>query len=175
MRNNSYKYHFIVFLTFLLLQVLLINKINTLLNSKILIHLYLVPLLWLPINMNKYAILLYAFMLGFIIDFFAFSIGLCSSLTLLIGFVRNYLLKVLASKEKESKFSPSIKLIGLPYFIIYISILYLLYFVFLTFLEYFQMYSVLYLIGFIFYNTVINVGLVLIVEIFKNKKMENTY
>ena len=82
------------FVLLVALQVLILNNVE--LAGYMNPYLYLIFLLILPANMNRTALLLIGFVLGFTIDVFENSGGIHASATLFLAFVRPALFRLIA-------------------------------------------------------------------------------
>ena len=82
--------HYIKYLSllplFVLLQVLVLNEV--LFYSYINPYLYLALIISLPLKTPKWFLLVYAFFLGFFIDLFSGSLGFHSTATVLLAFIK---------------------------------------------------------------------------------------
>tara|TARA_B100000427_G_C15487038_1_gene585792 strand:- start:432 stop:935 length:504 start_codon:yes stop_codon:yes gene_type:complete len=84
--NRYYTTYLYLMPLFVLLQVLVLNEI--LFFNYINPYLYLSLIISLPLKTPKWFILIYAFILGFLIDMFGGSLGFHSTATVLIAFIR---------------------------------------------------------------------------------------
>ena len=116
MNASSIKY-FIQFIVVVLLQVLLFNNMDYFyLVSP---YIYIIFLLDLPLNVKTPSLMLLAFLLGLVVDFFSNTMGLHTFACVIIGFLRNGYLKILFS-QLEFKFQqPSIIQFGLSGYLKY--------------------------------------------------------
>jgi rod shape-determining protein MreD len=118
----------------LLAQVLILNNIQFLgfVNP----FLYVMIILVLPLGMSRHQILLLGLILGFLVDLFSSTIGLHMSATLVLAYMRFFILKYLAPRDGfEFNSAPSISEMGLAWFISYSSILVVIHHLFLFSLE----------------------------------------
>ena len=77
---------------YVLLQVLVLNQI--LFSAYINPFLYLLLIISLPLKTPKWFLLIYAFLLGFVIDLFSSSLGFHSTASVLIVFVKPIISKI---------------------------------------------------------------------------------
>ncbi len=77
---------------FVLIQVLILNEI--LFFSYINPYLYLFLIINFPLNGSKWFLLIYAFVLGFLIDLFSGTLGFHSTATVMIAFFRKSISKI---------------------------------------------------------------------------------
>jgi hypothetical protein len=97
---------------------------------------YISIILFLPSNIPVSRVLLIAFITGIIVDMFYNTAGLHASASLLIGYLRIYIIKILfPTKGLESDLVISLDGIGMERFIRYILILTFIHHFYLFFLE----------------------------------------
>lgn len=97
------------------LQVLVLNNIH--LFGVVCPYLYILFILAFPIVTSPYLTLLVAFALGFSIDVFCNSYGMHTAATVLIAFLRPFVLKLFTSHESDEKLNPSFANIGQNYWL----------------------------------------------------------
>ena len=90
--NKYYIKYLGLLVVFVLLQVLILNKILffTYINP----YLYLALIISWPLKAPKWLLLVYAFTLGFFIDLFSGSLGFHSTATVFIAFIRPTISKI---------------------------------------------------------------------------------
>lgn len=137
MRNIILKNIFRFFIL-VLLQVFILNNIQF--SGYINPYLYVLFILMLPFNIHRWALIILGFTLGFSIDIFSNTAGLHSAATVLIAFIRPFIIK-LGNKGQEyeaTSFTPSVRITGFRWFFIYSLILVSIHHIFLFFLEEFN-------------------------------------
>src|SRR5664279_4931881 len=87
----------LIFILLILLQVLLFNNIQF--SGYINPYVYIMFILLLPIEIPSWLLLILSFTIGMIIDFFSGSPGIHTSATVLAGFVRPYVIRVVSPKD----------------------------------------------------------------------------
>jgi rod shape-determining protein MreD len=93
----------------------------------------------LPFETPKWILIISGFMLGLSIDLFSYAIGMHTFATVLIAFLRPYILKYIAPREGyETGTQPNLKFFGLEWFIKYALILILIHHFTLFFIETFK-------------------------------------
>lgn len=130
--NNLVRFVLLVFL-----QVFLLSKMHFFgtYNPNI----YLLFILMLPFSMNPWIGLLIAFFTGFAIDVFNGTIGLHISATLFTAYLRPYVIKLVGEKIDYAPTSqPSVKEMGLNWFLSYAGILTLVHSLTLNYLDMFS-------------------------------------
>ncbi len=106
------------FVILILLQVLIIQNIR--LGSSIILFPYVLFILLLPFETPKLVVLLAAFLTGLVIDMFYDTAGVHTAVCVLIGFLRYYILRLLAPREGyEVGQSPTLHSMGSLWFITY--------------------------------------------------------
>jgi rod shape-determining protein MreD len=136
MINQFIKYG-LLFILLIGLQVLLFNNIQF--SGYINPYIYVMFILLLPVEMPAWLLLLVSFGTGAIIDIFSGSPGMHSSATLLAGFVRPGVLRVISVRDDyEPGAGPSMHTYGLRWFLIYTSVIVLIHHTALFFIEVFR-------------------------------------
>jgi len=124
-----------LFVTLVLLQVLLFNQIH--LGGFLNPYIYVLFIILLPMSMPQYQVLLLSFLLGITIDWFSNTMGLHASATLLLGFLRLPVMKMITLSESEQSDYPGLKQTGIRWFLFYVSILVVIHHFFLFYTEVF--------------------------------------
>ena len=122
---------------FVLLQVLIFNNVQ--LAGTINPYLYILFILWLPIDMNKALVMGVAFLLGLSVDVFSDTIGMHASACVFLAFVRPFVFNVLAPRDGyELNVQPTAQALGWFWFLRYAAIGVFLHHFFLFFVEVFR-------------------------------------
>ena len=125
------------FILLILLQVLLFNNIQF--SGYVNPYVYLMFILLLPVEIPSWLLLLLSFLTGFTIDLFCESPGMHTSATVFAGFVRPYILRIIAPRDGfESGQVPSIENYGFRWFLTYALIMVLIHHTTLFYLEVFR-------------------------------------
>lgn len=125
------------FLILVLFQVMILNHLN--LSGYMNPYLYIYFILLLPYSTPRWLLLLLAFALGLIIDLFTYTPGLNASATLLVAFVRPFVIRLISgAPETELGWEPSLRENGLSWFLSYSVILILIHHTALFYLEMFR-------------------------------------
>ncbi|MCX6228497.1 MAG: rod shape-determining protein MreD [Bacteroidia bacterium] len=124
----------LIFAVSVLLQVLIFNNIVI---AKVLSpYIYILFIVLLPFDTPKALMLFLAVSLGLTMDLFTNTPGVHASATLLIGFARPLILKLITTRETLESFStPRVGTMGFHWFATYVSILVVIHHFFLFFLE----------------------------------------
>ena len=136
MINSIFRYG-LIFVLLILLQVLLFNNIQF--SGYINPYIYVMFILLLPVEIPAWLMLLLSFAMGVTIDYFSGSPGVHSSATVLAGFVRPYVLRVISPRDGyESGASPSMLIYGFRWFLTYTLVIILVHHTALFYLEVFR-------------------------------------
>jgi len=126
---------FIVVITF---QVLIMD--NVMINGYMIPYVYLLFILLMPFETPQWVLLLSGFFLGLGIDLLENTPGLHTAATVLIAFVRPYLLSLLAPRDGyETDTFPRIHFYGFTWFLKYTLIIVGIHHLALFYLEIFQL------------------------------------
>jgi rod shape-determining protein MreD len=126
-----------IFILLVLLQVLLFNNIQF--SGYVNPYIYLLFILLLPVEIPGWLLLTISFLTGAIIDVFSGSPGMHSSATVLAGFVRPAVLRLVTVREGyEQGSSLSMHTYGFRWFLLYTSITVLIHHTALFYLEVFR-------------------------------------
>jgi len=113
------------FVLLILLQVLLVDRLA--LNGYIVPRIYLLIVLMLPLDSPAWFVLLISFMSGFVVDIFSNTGAMQMMATVLIGFIRPFVVSLIAPVEGyDSEDKPHVFSLGYRWFLIYAGILTLL-------------------------------------------------
>jgi rod shape-determining protein MreD len=127
----------LIFILLMLLQVLLFNNIQF--SGYINPYVYIMFILLLPVEIPSWGLLLLSFGTGIIMDLFSGSPGMHSSATVLAGFVRPYILRIVSPRDGyEPRSEPSILNYGFRWFFIYAALVVLIHHTALFYLEVFR-------------------------------------
>jgi rod shape-determining protein MreD len=126
------------FLIVVLFQVLVMN--NVMINGFMIPYIYILFILLMPFETPRWMQLLSGFMLGMGIDLFMSTPGMHTAATVLISFVRPYLLNLLAPRDGyETDSFPRIHYYGFFWFLKYTLIIVGIHHFVLFYLEIFQL------------------------------------
>lgn len=153
------------FILFILVQVFILNPINPL-HHYFVPYLYFLFILWLPFNTNRILLLAIAFLYGFTLDAFTGMYGFFTAPTVLIAYLRPFLLNLLIPQEatEQSYIEPSIKSMGLAPYAIYIVILTLIHHFYLILIEWLSFGTFKFFVGKVFGSTAISLLLIFLTE-----------
>lgn len=125
------------FLALVLLQVLIVQNIR--LGPYVILFPYVLFILLLPFETPKLAVLAIAFVTGLSIDVFYDTAGLHAAACTLVGFLRHYILKLLAPREGyDAGLSPTIESMGSVWFSTYSGLIIFIHHLCFFYLEIFR-------------------------------------
>ncbi|MEA2106971.1 MAG: rod shape-determining protein MreD [Bacteroidota bacterium] len=125
------------FILLVLLQVFVLNNIQF--SGYINPYIYVVFILTLPFETPKWLLLVIAFLLGITIDLFSNTLGMHSSATVFMAFLRPFVLKIIAPRDGyESETYPQLRYYGGTWFLKYSAILVFAHHLFLFYIEVFR-------------------------------------
>ena len=158
------------FISLVLVQVFIFNKINIggIANPMI----YPLFIILLPFETNKNLSLFIAFMLGLSIDLFTGSIGLHTSATVFIAFIRPLAYSLISShKVFESGIKPGINDLGIIWFISYTSFLVFAHHLFFFLVEAFTFTELLHTFTKIVLSSILSIMSIIVIDVvFKPQK-----
>ncbi|MBN1987932.1 MAG: rod shape-determining protein MreD [Bacteroidales bacterium] len=115
---KDYSKYIILFITLVAVQLLVLNNIQF--SGYVNPFVYVLFILLLPYKISGWALLLLAFVTGLSIDAFNNTIGMHSSATLFMAFIRPYVLSRFASRENSDRTGiPNLANNGINWFIQY--------------------------------------------------------
>jgi rod shape-determining protein MreD len=134
---NSILRYSLIFILLILLQVLLFNNIEF--SGYVNPYVYIMFILLLPVEMPSWLLLILSFFTGFVIDIFCGSSGMHTSATVLAGFIRPYVLRLISPRDGyEPGTDPSMMIYGFRWFLLYTMIIVLIHHFALFYLEVFR-------------------------------------
>ena len=126
------------FIILVFLQIYVLNNIQFLGYANP--YLYILFILILPLETPKWLLLLMGFTMGYVIDYFSFTIGLHISATVLIAYLRPKVIHIVVPKlEPGPEVKISIKQLGFKSFLLYTGILVFVHHLVLFFVEIFKL------------------------------------
>ncbi len=134
MTNKLIKYT-VMFLVAVLVQVLFLNQVQF--SGYINPYFYIVFVLLLPLSTPRYLLLLLGFLIGLTIDIFSDSLGIHAAATVLIAYIRPFVIRVISTREEDRNDFPGLLQNKFGWFFSYVIILVLAHHFVLFYLEYF--------------------------------------
>jgi rod shape-determining protein MreD len=129
--------NFFRFIVLILIQVLIMNKVNFygFLNP----YVYILFILLLPFETPGWLLLLLSFVTGLTIDIFSGTLGLHAASTVFAGFMRPYIIKFVGEKpEYDITTQPQLQQMGLKWFMAYALLMIFVNHLFLNLLDVFS-------------------------------------
>ncbi len=126
------------FVVVILFQVLIMD--NVMINGYMIPYIYLLFILLMPFETPRWIQLLAGFVLGLTMDLFTGTLGMHTAASVLVAFVRPYLLDLLAPRDGyEAETFPRIHYYGFLWFLKYTLLIVLVHHLALFYLEVFQL------------------------------------
>lgn len=154
------------FILLLFVQIFVLNQtpaLHHLINP----YVYFVFILWLPFDIGRRTLMILAFALGIVLDFFTKTPGLHASACVLIAYLRPFIINLLISQQNsENNYEePSIKSLGLAPYFTYVTVLTFVHHIFLFFIEALEFGGVFYFFAKTILSLLVSLLLVLISEL----------
>jgi rod shape-determining protein MreD len=111
----------IMFISLVLIQVLVLNQVQF--SGFVNPYIYILFVMLLPLNAQKYTILILGFLMGFTIDIFSNSLGIHAAATTLIAFVRPAVIRTISDREEDRSEYPGLKQNSFRWFMYYTVIM----------------------------------------------------
>jgi hypothetical protein len=151
----------ILFIVIILIQVLVLNNIQ--LSGFINPYIYILFIMMLPFETPGWLVLVLSFVIGLSIDSFSNTMGMHASASIFVGFIRHYLLKLLAPREGyESGTEPRIKYYGINWFLRYTIAMVVLHHTFLFYTEVFRFSDFFITFFRVFVSSLFSIGLIIV-------------
>jgi rod shape-determining protein MreD len=166
---NSVLRFVLLFILLVLFQVLVFNNIQF--SGYVNPYVYILFILLLPFEIPAWMVLLLSFSLGITIDFFSGTPGIHTSSTVLAGFVRPYVLRVVSPRDGyESGPDPSMSSYGFRWFFSYTLLIVLIHHIALFYLEVFRFADFFRTMLRIILSTLFSLTFILIIEFYRRGK-----
>lgn len=128
----------LIFVLLLLLQLFLFNNIQF--SGYVNPYVYILFILLLPVEIPAWLLLIISFFTGLIIDLMTGTPGMHTSATVLAGFARPYVLRLISPREGyETGSGPSMFVYGFKWFLLYTIFIVLIHHFLLFYLEVFRL------------------------------------
>jgi rod shape-determining protein MreD len=159
----------LIFILLVLLQVLLFNNIQF--SGYVNPYVYILFILLLPIDVPSWLLLILSFVTGLIIDFFSGSPGMHTSATVLAGFVRPYILRIVSPRDGyESGSDPSMLNYGFRWFFFYALLVVLVHHTALFYLEVFRFAEFFRTMLRVLLSSIFSMTFILLIEFYRRGK-----
>jgi len=157
--------YIINFILLVFLQVFIFNNIQF--SGFINPYIYIIFILLLPFETPKWMLLMLAFLLGLTVDLFTNTIGMHSSATVFMAFLRPYLLKVLAPRDGyEAETLPQLNYYGFSWFLRYAAVLVIAHHLFLFYIEVFSFSNFFFTLLRVILSSIFSIFLIVISQYF---------
>jgi rod shape-determining protein MreD len=168
MTNSIIRYSlFAIILIFL--QVVLFNNIQF--SGYVNPYVYVMILLLLPAVIPSWILLIISFIVGLIIDLFAGSPGMHASATVMAGFTRPYVLRVISPRDGyESGTELSMASYGFRWFLLYTSIIVFIHHFTLFYIEVFRLAEFFRTFLRVLLSSVFTIGFILLAESYRKRR-----
>ncbi|MGN0310526.1 MAG: rod shape-determining protein MreD [Bacteroides sp.] len=151
-----------------LLQVFFFNHIHLFGYATPFIYLYIV--VKLSSDISRHALMLWAFLLGLLIDVFSDTPGMNAAAAVFLAFLRPTLLRLFVPRDTNETFTPSIHTMGLSSFVKYLSMCVIFHHLLLFTIAFFSLSSPLELLMRILSSALLTVCCLLAVEGLQQQK-----
>lgn len=159
----------LIFILLILFQVLLFNNIQF--SGYVNPYVYVMFILLLPVEISSWLLLLLSFATGLIMDFFSGSPGMHSSATVLAGFVRPYILRVISPRDGyEPGSDPSMLTYGFRWFLTYTLLIVLVHHTALFYLEVFRFADFFRTMLRVLLSSLFSITFILLIEYYRRRK-----
>jgi len=159
----------LIFILLIMFQVLLFNNIQF--SGYVNPYVYVMFILLLPVEIPAWLLLLLSFLSGAVIDYFSGSPGMHSSATVLAGFVRPYVLRVISPRDGyDPNSDPSMITYGLRWFLIYTLLIVLVHHTALFYLEVFRLSEFFRTFLRVLFSSVFSITFILLIEFYRRGK-----
>lgn len=159
----------LIFVLLVLLQVLLFNNIQF--SGYVNPYVYIMFILLLPLEIPSWLLLLLSFATGLTIDFFSGSPGMHTSATVLAGFIRPYVLRIVSPRDGyESGSDPSMVIYGFRWFFTYALLIVIVHHTTLFYLEVFRLTDFFRTLLRVLLSTLFTMSFILLIEFYRKGK-----
>ena len=124
-----------MFVGLILIQVLILNQVEF--SGFVNPYIYVLFILLLPLSSPRYAVLLLAFLVGIIVDYFSNSLGMHSFATVFVAYLRPFVIRLISNREEDKSDYPGLMQNNLRWFLSYITIMIVIHHTVLFYLEVF--------------------------------------
>jgi rod shape-determining protein MreD len=163
---NSILRYGVIIVILVLIQVLILNYVQF--SGFVNPYVYIMIVLLLPYTIPAWMLLIISFLSGLVIDLFSGSPGMHASATLLAGFSRPYVLRIIAPRDGyESGSDLSMAAYGARWFLVYTAIIVVIHHTALFYLEVFRFTDFFRTILRVILSSAFTVGFILLIEYYR--------
>ncbi len=157
------------FFVVIIFQILVMD--NVMINGYMIPYVYILFIILMPFDTPRWVVLLSGFALGLGIDLFEHTLGMHTAATVLIAFVRPYILNLLAPRDGyELETFPRIFYYGFLWFLKYTLLIVLVHHLALFYLEVFQLQNFLSTLFRVILSTVLSASTIVLSQFFVFRK-----
>ncbi len=157
------------FVVVVLFQVLVMD--NVMLNGYMVPYVYLLFIILMPFETPRWIVLISGFMLGLGIDLFEHTPGMHTAATVLLAFVRPYILSLLAPRDGyEPETFPRVHFYGFSWFLKYTLLMVLVHHLALFYLEVFQLQNFLSTLSRVVLSSILSASTIVLSQFFVFRK-----
>lgn len=157
------------FVVVVLFQVLVMD--NVMLNGYMVPYVYLLFILLMPFETPRWIVLISGFLLGLGIDLFEHTPGMHTAATVLLAFVRPYILSLLAPRDGyEPETFPRVHFYGFSWFLKYTLLMVLVHHLALFYLEVFQLQNFLSTLSRVILSSILSTSTIVLSQYFVFRK-----
>lgn len=153
------------FALFFLAQVIVLGRIHLFHYATPFLYVYFVAMF--PRNYEKWAVLLWSFLLGLLIDIFQNTPGLAAASLTVIAAVQPYYLELYVPRDSADNLQPSMKTLGPLKYTYYIVPMVTVYCLLFYSLESFSLFNPLYSLMCVVGSTIVTLSMIFAIEIGK--------
>lgn len=158
----------VLFLVFVLAQALVLGGIHLFNCATPLLYVYFVMMF--PRNYPKWALLLWSFTMGLLIDVLFNTPGLAAASLTLIAAIQPYLLEAFTTQDSAENLEPTLKTLGWEKYTVYAVMTVLIFCVVIYSLEMFSFFNLLHWAMCVIGSTLITLVFIFTFEIARSKK-----
>ena len=158
----------VLFLVFVLAQALVLGGIHLFNCATPLLYVYFVMMF--PRNYPKWALLLWSFTMGLLIDVLFNTPGLAAASLTLIAAIQPYLLEAFTTQDSAENLEPTLKTLGWEKYTVYAVMTVLIFCIVIYSLEMFSFFNLLHWAMCIIGSTLITLVFIFTFEITRSKK-----
>ena len=158
----------VLFLVFVLAQALMLGGIHLFNCATPLLYVYFVMMF--PRNYPKWALLLWSFTMGLLIDVLFNTPGLAAASITLIAAIQPYLLEAFTTQDSAENLEPTLKTLGWEKYTVYAVMTVLIFCVVIYSLEMFSFFNLLHWAMCVIGSTLITLVFIFTFEIARSKK-----
>jgi rod shape-determining protein MreD len=166
---NSISRFVLTYTLLVALQILLFNNIQF--SGYVNPYVYLLLILLLPFKIQPWVLLLFSFGTGLIIDIFTASPGMHSSATVLAGFVRPFVLRIISPRDGyDTGSAPSMLTFGFAWFFTYTLVMVIIHHTALFYLEVFRFTDFFRTLLRVILGSAFSIAFILLIEYYRRGK-----